>query len=388
MSSFLSKVLDKTSKKDLSKLPAESSSHGAADAHSSPSHAHGNDMNSKDIEMRSNPSMVLQQQGNRSDRPQKIRFQLKDFSIQRTLGTGSFGRVHLVQLRTTGEYLAMKVMKKSEVIRLKQLEHTMNEKKILDQIEHPFLINLLGSFQDTFNLYFIMEYVAGGELFSLLRRSQRFSNNVAKIYAAEVVLAFEYLHSKDIVYRDLKPENLLIGHDGHLKITDFGFAKACPDVTWTLCGTPDYLAPEIIQSKGYGKSVDWYALGVLIFEMLAGYPPFFDEDHVRLYEKILIGKVKYPSHFDPAAKDLVKHLLTADLSKRFGNLKNGSEDIKRHKWFADMDWNKLLRKEISAPHIPHVKHPGDASNFDVYEEDPEPYGREGIDPFAEKFATF
>lgn len=211
---------------------------------------------------------------------------------------------------------------------------------------------------------------------------------MSRFYASEVVLAFEYLHSKDIVYRDLKPENLLITADGHLKITDFGFAKVVKDVTWTLCGTPDYLAPEIIQSKGYGKAVDWYALGVLIFEMLAGFPPFFDDDHVKLYEKILSGKVKFPSHFDPNAKDLIKNLLATDLSQRYGNLKNGADDIKNHAWFQGVDWGKVYRCEIKPPYLPTVKHPGDAANFDTYEEDPEPYGRIVPDPYADKFAGF
>lgn len=318
----------------------------------------------------------------------KQKFILKDFHVQRTLGTGSFGRVHLVQKTNSDKFLAMKVMKKTEVVRLKQVEHTMNEKKILEIVDFPFLVNMLGSFQDSQNLYFIMEYVPGGELFSLLRRSQRFSNNVAKFYAAEVVLAFEYLHSKDIIYRDLKPENLLINSDGNLKITDFGFAKYVPDVTWTLCGTPDYLAPEIIQSRGYGKAVDWYALGVLIFEMLAGYPPFFDEDHVKLYEKILSGKVRYPSNFEPHAKDLIKHLLSADLSKRYGNLKGGSADIKNHKWFEDMDWRRLLNLEIAPPHVPKMKQAGDTSHFDQYEENTEAYGVNGPDPYADKFKDF
>ena len=168
---------------------------------------------------------------------------------------------------------------------------------------------------------------------------------------------------------------LLIDSKGHIKITDFGFAKYVPDITWTLCGTPDYLAPEIIQSKGYGKAVDWYSLGILIFEMLARLPPFFDDEHIKLYEKILLGKVKWPSHSDPVAKDLVKRLLTSDLSKRFGNLKGGSSDIKKHKWFAGLNWDDLANHRIAPPYIPTLTSEGDARNFEDYPEETEPYGR-------------
>ncbi|KXS21292.1 kinase-like protein [Gonapodya prolifera JEL478] len=312
------------------------------------------------------------------------RLQLSDLEIGRTLGTGSFGRVHLVRHKSTGVYWAMKVLRKGEVVKLKQVEHTVNERGILEMLDHPFLVSMLGTSQDAANLYIVLEYISGGELFSHLRRCGRFPNHVAKLYAAEVVLAFEYLHARDIVYRDLKPENILIGSDGHIKITDFGFGKRVPDVTWTLCGTPDYLAPEIIQAKGYGKAVDWYALGVLVFEMLAGYPPFYDEDHFKLYEKILAGKVKWPAHFDPNAKDLIKRLLTADLSKRYGNLKAGVKDIKGHKWFADLDWEKVLQRQYKPAYVPAVKHAGDTSNFDQYPEEREEYGKQGVDPYKDK----
>jgi len=318
----------------------------------------------------------------------KKKFKLSDFDIMRTLGTGSFGRVHLVRLKETGKYYAMKVLRKSEVVRLKQVEHTINEKHILDIIQFPFLVHMLGSFQDNANLYMVLEYVVGGELFTYLRKATRFSDRQAKIYAAEVVVAFEYMHSHDFIYRDLKPENLLLDSKGHIKITDFGFAKYVPEVTYTLCGTPDYLAPEIIQSKAYGKPVDWWSLGVLIYEMLAGYPPFYDEEPFKLYEKILTGKVKYPTYFDPNAKDLIKKLLSLDITKRYGNLRAGVQDIKKHKWFSDIDWDKLVALEIPAPFTPPSHGEGDTSNFDQYAEDHEPYGVDGPDPHKALFVDF
>ncbi|KAI7879840.1 kinase-like domain-containing protein [Mucor mucedo] len=321
----------------------------------------------------------------RKNRP---KLKLDDFHLLRTLGTGSFGRVHLAQSRHNGRYYAIKVLKKTEVVRLKQVEHTNNEKHILESVANPFLVNLWGTFQDDANLYMVMDYVPGGELFSVLRKSKRFPDHVAKFYAAEVALAIEYLHKKDVVYRDLKPENLLLDTNGHIKITDFGFAKHVPDITWTLCGTPDYLAPEVIQSKGYGKAVDWWSLGVLIFEMLAGYPPFYDDDHLKLYEKILQGKIRWPSYFDPNAKDLLKHLLTSDLSRRYGNLKNGANDIKNHPWFHGVDFERVANRQIRAPYVPQIRGDGDASHFDRYPETNEQYGLATEDPYREKFPDF
>lgn len=314
---------------------------------------------------------------------------IADFDIMRTLGTGSFGRVHLVRQKASARFYAMKVLRKSEIVRLKQVEHVHNEKNVLQKCQHPFLVGMLGSITDSVNLYVFMEYVAGGELFSYLRKFQRFPAHVAKFYAAEVVLAFEFLHSQDIIYRDLKPENILLDSRGHIKLTDFGFAKYVPDVTWTLCGTPDYLAPEVIQSKGYGKAVDWYSLGILIYEMMLGCPPFYDEDQMKLYEKILAGAVRFPPFFDPLAKDLVRRLLAADLSRRFGNLKGGSNDIKNHKWFAEINWDILFKRRVLPPIIPMVNGDGDMSNYDLYPETNEIYGvAQGPDPYHALFANF
>ncbi|KJZ74094.1 hypothetical protein HIM_06543 [Hirsutella minnesotensis 3608] len=319
-----------------------------------------------------------QQQSSQGATPRvtKGKYSLGDFDILRTLGTGSFGRVHLVQSKHNQRFYAVKVLKKTQVIKMKQVEHTNDERRMLADVKHPFIITLWGTFQDWKNLYMVMDFVEGGELFSLLRKSGRFPNPVAKFYAAETTLALEYLHSKDIIYRDLKPENLLLDRHGHLKITDFGFAKNVPDKTWTLCGTPDYLAPEVVSNKGYNKSVDWWSLGILIYEMLCGYTPFWDSGSpMRIYENILKGKVKYPAYVNADAQNLLERLITGDLTKRLGNLYGGPQDIKNHAWFAEVTWDRLARKDIDAPYTPPVKGGmGDASQFDKYPEDPEKYG--------------
>mmetsp|Transcript_54443 Transcript_54443/g.153325 ORF Transcript_54443/g.153325 Transcript_54443/m.153325 type:complete len:375 (-) Transcript_54443:146-1270(-) len=298
---------------------------------------------------------------------------VKDFDLRATVGTGTFGRVRVVKIKGSKDRtpLALKIMKKNEVIRLKQVEHVKAETSILSKIEHPFIVNLLATFQDDKRLFLILEFVNGGELFSHLRTEGRLPNDDARFYSGEIVLAFAYLHSQHIIYRDLKPENLLIDSDGHMKITDFGFAKVVEDRTWTLCGTPEYLAPEIIQSKGHGRAVDWWALGILIFEMLAGYPPFYDENPFGIYQKVLAGKVDFPKHFDVKAKDLLKRLLTHDRAKRFGCLKNGAEDIQKHKWYKGTDWELLLARRVKPSFIPAVKAADDTSMFDRYPESTE-----------------
>ncbi|KAL1919298.1 uncharacterized protein VTP21DRAFT_1991 [Calcarisporiella thermophila] len=338
----------------------------------------------------------------------KTQLSLDDFNLLRTLGTGSFGRVHLSQSKHNSKFYAIKVMKKMSIIQLKQVEHTNNEKTLLEKVEHPFLIRMWGAFQDDSNLYLILDYVAGGELFTVLRKQQRFGENVARFYAAEVLLGLEYLHSLDIIYRDLKPENILLDRNGHVKIADFGFAKYCPDVCYTFCGTPgkndsdwikeeqssfhpilpDYLAPEIIQSKPYSRAVDWYSFGVLIFEMLAGYPPFYDESQMRMYERILVGQIYWPNHFSHSAKDLCRRLITSNLTKRLGNLRGASRDIKQHPWFLGTNWDALLERRAKPPFVPSIAHEGDASCFDMYEEEAEPYGKPADDLYGHLFPDF
>jgi len=298
-------------------------------------------------------------------------YRLSDFYFQRTLGTGSFGRVHLVRSKHNLRFYAIKVLHKEKIVKSKQIDHTNNEQKMLLAVQHPFIINLWGSFQDSTNLYMVMDFVPGGELFTLLRRSNRFPDPVAKFYAAEVALALHHLHNLDIVYRDLKPENILLGLDGHIKIADFGFAKYCPNTTWTLCGTPDYLAPEVINQSRYNKSVDWYALGVLIFEMLTGLPPFHrpDDSPMALYARIQSGPscIRFPA-INILAKDLILKFLESNPSKRYGNLRNGAGDVFSHPWFREVNWEKLRNRDIVAPYLPKVTGEGDASAFEQYEE--------------------
>ncbi|OMJ80342.1 hypothetical protein SteCoe_19441 [Stentor coeruleus] len=294
------------------------------------------------------------------------KLQLSELEILQTLGTGSFGRVRLSRIKQTGAYVALKILKKAEILKLKQVDHVISEFSILRTINHPFLVNLLGYTQDERYLYFALEFVQGGELFTYLRTVGKLDANHARLYSGQIVVMFEYMHSLNIVYRDLKPENLLICSDGYLKLTDFGFAKVIEGRTYTLCGTPEYLAPEILLNKGHGKAVDWWTLGIILYEMNAGIDPFSDEDPMAIYQKILKGKVKFPRSFDANAKSLVKHLLVADLTKRFGNMKNGVNDIKNHRLFAGFDWVGLVHKTVRMPYLPTIRSPNDSSNFSRY----------------------
>lgn len=320
------------------------------------------------------------------DEPPQNTASLDTFDRIKTLGTGSFGRVMLVQHKSTKQFHAMKILDKQKIVKLKQVEHTLNEKKILQSTSFPFIVQLDHSFKDNSNLYMVLEFVTGGEMFSHLRQAGKFSESHSRFYAAQIALVLEYLHHMDVMYRDLKPENLLIDMQGYIKVTDFGFAKKVKGRTWTLCGTPEYLAPEIILSKGYNKAVDWWALGVLIYEMSAGYPPFFADQPIQIYEKIVSGKVRFPSHFSTDIKDLLKNLLQVDITNRFGNLKNGANDIKNHKWFVSTDWIALYQKKVEAPFLPKCKGPGDSSNFEEYEE--EPLRISSTEKCAKEFADF
>ncbi|VDK69599.1 unnamed protein product [Litomosoides sigmodontis] len=286
-----------------------------------------------------------------------------------TIGTGSFGRVYLARDCKTKKYYALKKMSISKVIATRQMNHVFSEKEILASLRHPFIVKMYSSKCDGKNLYILFEYIPGGELFSYLRNVQQFPDLTARFYACEVILALEYLHSKNIVYRDLKPENLMLTKSGHLKLTDFGFAKTIKNKTNTLCGTPEYLAPEVIDGKGYNKAVDWWSLGVLIYEMLTGLPPFQGDTLPNIYEEIITGQVDFPKTMDFLATDLIKKLLVLDPAKRLGNLEGGAEDIKIQTWFSDVRWDDVINMKITPPITQKLQSAGDTSNFDDYNEE-------------------
>ena len=261
----------------------------------------------------------------------------------------------------------MKILKKCEIIKQKQVDHLYSEFKILSIMNHPFIVELKGVYlKDPKYLYLILEYVPGGELFSLLRSNLTFPLDQARFYVAHIITIFEYLHEKQIIYRDLKPENILIAKTGYLKLTDFGFAKRINGKTYTLCGTPEYLAPEIILNKGHGMPVDWWTMGILLYEMLVGIDPFSDDDPMMIYQKVIKGKIRFPKEMNKDAKSLIKHLLVADTTKRYGCLKNGVKDIVNHSFFDGFNWRDFIFLRMQPPYVPNVKSEGDTSCFSSY----------------------
>eukprot|EP00948_MAST-09A_sp_MAST-9A-sp1_P000956 g956.t1 len=287
--------------------------------------------------------------------------------IRQTLGCGAFGRVKLVKFKD--QYFALKCLIKND-IRFNNLEqHVMNERDVMLELDHPFILKLYATYWDKKYLYFLLELCIGGELFTFLRKYTHFSEKASRFYSGSVVLAFELMHSANICYRDLKPENLILDRDGVLKVVDFGLAKRVVDRTWTLCGTPDYLAPEIILSKGHNKAVDYWALGVLLYEMCAGFVPFYSEDVMEVYQLILQHDLKFPSHFSRNLIDLITKLMHPNASKRLGVLRGGCDLIKKHKWYGGFNWTKLIEKKISPPIKPECKSEADTKNFDSYGDD-------------------
>lgn len=289
---------------------------------------------------------------------------VEDFDLLNLVGKGSFGKVMQVRKKDTGKIYAMKVLDKKHILEHNEVEHTLAEKHILQKLHHPFLVNLNFSFQTEDKLYFILDYVNGGELFFHLQKEKKFAEDRVRFYAAEILLALEHLHQNGIIYRDLKPENILITSEGHITLTDFGLCKEGiekeDDRTGTFCGTPEYLAPEVLKGKGYGKAVDWWSYGSLIYEMLTGLPPFYSQDVQEMYRKIMTDKLKFPNGMSEEAKTLLDGLLQRDINER---LKDPSK-IKDHPFFKNVDFDAMYNKKIKPLFIPDVKGEHDVSQID------------------------
>ncbi|ETO04336.1 hypothetical protein RFI_33060, partial [Reticulomyxa filosa] len=334
----------------------------------------------------------------------QVQCKLDEFENIGILGVGSFGRVSLVRDPHTKKTYSLKKVRKNKVIETGQEDHVRNERDVLAELDNDFCCKMYATYQDKLNIYFLMEAVLGGELFTVLRWNKRFSEKTARFYAACVILAFEYLHSKNIIYRDLKPENvcrrtnatlffyyylfffyLLIAENGYCKLVDFGFAKTRNN-SCTLCGTPEYLAPEVIQSYGQGFGVDWWELGIFIYEMLVGHAPFQDDPHKKMYEKILTDDPQFPEDlsFTDRVTDLIARLLQRDVFKRLGAGINGAVQVKNHPWnkgksisrkyltkknAQDLDWKAMSEQSIKPPYIPKITTNTDLSNFGTYPEE-------------------
>ncbi|GMH57331.1 hypothetical protein TrLO_g5936 [Triparma laevis f. longispina] len=325
-------------------------------------------------------------------RRQTQTFHLQDFEVLQTIGNGTFGRVRLAKLfGENNECYALKAMKKTEIIRLKQFKHVLSEINVMSVINHPFIVDMIGHFQDESRVYIVLEYVQGGELFTLLRKEGAFSLQAVIFYTSEILLSLSYLHQLKIVYRDLKPENVLLTPEGHIKLIDFGLSKFISDRTWTLCGTAEYLSPEIIENIGHGLSVDWWALGVLIYEMLAGHPPFWGETAYETYRKIISGKFIFESTFDPNSRDIVTRLLTKDRRKRLGCGKLSHKEIMNHEFLKGVDFDAVLKMQAQVPYLMEKKGIDGTGNFqsypDSYEDDAIPLNGEDREKFRE-FVNF
>lgn len=300
------------------------------------------------------------------------KWEVGDLELETVVGEGMFSRVRIAKIKEPpGETtpIALKVLKKKDIVKMQQVEHVRQEKDILLRISHPFIVDLLGTFQDEQSLYMMMEFVNGGELHEYIQLQAGQTPKLdCAFFCSEIFLAIAYLHALEIVHRDLKPQNLLLDDQGHVKLTDFGFAKIIPnkEKSFTMVGTPEYVAPEIIAKEGHGKAVDWWAFGIVLFEILLGYTPFCGDNMDDIFANVIEGKIDCPKHMDASAQDLVTKLLVQDPTKRLGCLKTGPKGLQKHKFFASIDFKSMLNRRQPTPHKPTVSSADDTSMFVKY----------------------
>jgi len=300
---------------------------------------------------------------------------LEDFETIQVIGRGSFGKVVAVRRKQTSNIYAMKILRKSNIRKRKQVEHTKTERRVMERIHHPFIVDLHYAFQTNSRLYLVLEYIPGGELFFHLGRYKRFQESWALVWTGEIVLALQHLHGLNIIFRDLKPENILFDAEGHIKLVDFGLSKdGIEEVSSgadSFCGTPEYLAPEILNRQGHGKAVDFWNLGMVLYEMLTGLPPWYSRNKKKLFDRLKTAPLKFPDFVSKIAKNIIRGFLNRDPTSRLGS--NGFGEIKNHPFFGLIDWDKLYRKEIRPGFKPKMaKHSLsdpvfdfiDTSNFD------------------------
>ncbi|ULT89707.1 hypothetical protein L5515_008097 [Caenorhabditis briggsae] len=302
-----------------------------------------------------------------SDAAKRDKITMEDFDFLKVLGKGTFGKVILCKEKREQKLYAIKILKKEVIIAREEVAHTMTENRVLQRCKHPFLTELKYSFQEQWHLCFVMEFANGGELFTHLRKCGTFPESRARFYGAEIVMAIGYLHLNNVVYRDMKLENLLLDKDGHIKIADFGLCKEeikFGDKTSTFCGTPEYLAPEVLEDNDYGRCVDWWGVGVVMYEMMCGRLPFYSKDHNKLFELIMVGDLRFPSKLSQEAKLLLQGLLVKDPAKRTGGGSEDAMEICRQDFFKSVDWEAMYRKEIEPPYKPNVNSETDTSYFD------------------------
>ena len=303
-----------------------------------------------------------------NEHPLNIKLTYNDFQPIKLLGRGSFGEVILVRLKSTKKVYAMKILDKKILKMKKQQNHTKTERDLMVKINSPFIVNIKSAFQDDTNLYLVSEFMQGGDMFFHMHDGQIviFSHDKTRFYILELVLALESLHKNNMVYRDLKPENILLDSKGHVKLTDFGLSKILEDEddkAFTLCGTPQYLAPEVLLKKGYDKMVDWWSLGCVMYEMVMGRLPFAIKRgmiNLKIYEK----KIDFPRKISNEARDLIEKFLVVNPTERLGYGPNGTDDIKNHPFFNGVDWDLAIQKKYKPPFIPKLKNDVDLRYFD------------------------